>query len=237
MKLTVPASFASLTPFAIRASVAALILALSVAPAVHAQDSGPSVSGNVTFTSDYVFRGISQALEDPAVQGGFDIEAGGFYIGTWGSNVDFGSAAHVELDVYLGYTQEYDSGFSWDLGAIQYLYPSESDLDTLEVYFGIGLAGFGLTASFTDEYFGVETDAVYADLSYETSFSDNLGVAFHVGQSTFDDGSGLEDYIDYSVTLSTSGAGVDFALGFHATDIDDFELADDRVVFSISKTL
>jgi len=210
-----------------------MISATSVA--VAQDDDGPSVSGNIAFTSDYVFRGISQALEDPAVQGGFDIESGGFYIGTWGSNVDFGSAAHVELDVYLGYTREYDSGFSWDIGALQYLYPSETELDTLEVYLGLGMGGFGLTGYITDEYFGVETDAVYLDLSFEASFTDNFGIALHIGQSTFD--TLLEDYIDYSATLTTSGAGVDFSLGLHGTDIDDNEFADDRVVFTISKSL
>lgn len=215
----------------------ALVLALVSATGLIAQDSGASISGNVTFTSDYVFRGISQAKEDPAVQGGFDVEAGGFYIGTWGSNVDFGSDAHVELDVYLGYTKEYQSGFSWDLGLIQYLYPSETALDTLEVYFGVGFKGFGLKASFTDEYFGIETDAVYLDATYELPISDTFGLGFHVGQSTFDDGVGLEDYIDYSAALNLAAVGLDFSLAFVGTDIDNFELADDRVVFSISKSL
>ena len=32
------------------------------------------VSGNVTLTSDYSFRGWSQTTRDPAIQGGFDIE-------------------------------------------------------------------------------------------------------------------------------------------------------------------
>ena len=42
--------------------------------------NGFSASANVTLTSDYKFRGISQSDESPAIQGGFDIEhESGFY--------------------------------------------------------------------------------------------------------------------------------------------------------------
>jgi uncharacterized protein (TIGR02001 family) len=41
-------------------------------------------SANVALTSDYVFRGVSQTDEDPAIQGGFDVSHdSGLYIGTW----------------------------------------------------------------------------------------------------------------------------------------------------------
>jgi uncharacterized protein (TIGR02001 family) len=36
-------------------------------------------SGNVAMTSDYVWRGVSQSNEDPAIQGGFDYANGSFY--------------------------------------------------------------------------------------------------------------------------------------------------------------
>ena len=45
-------------------------------------------SANVALTTDYVWRGTSQADNGPAIQGGFDLTAGGFYGGVWGSNVD-----------------------------------------------------------------------------------------------------------------------------------------------------
>ena len=48
------------------------------------------VSGHVALTTDYKFRGISQSDESAAIQGGFDVAfEPGFYIGTWGSSVDF----------------------------------------------------------------------------------------------------------------------------------------------------
>ena len=47
-------------------------------------------SSNVGIFSQYVFRGISQTNERPAVQGGFDVShKSGFYVGTWLSNVSW----------------------------------------------------------------------------------------------------------------------------------------------------
>ena len=43
-----------------------------------------SVSANVSFTSDYIWRGMTQS-DAPAIQGGFDFAAeNGFYAGIWG---------------------------------------------------------------------------------------------------------------------------------------------------------
>ena len=41
--------------------------------------------------TEYVFRGISQSNEDPAIQVGIDYmyEPSGFYVGTWASSVEF----------------------------------------------------------------------------------------------------------------------------------------------------
>ena len=80
------------------AVTAALLAGTSLAqaqdePAIVTGDEfveGFQISGNVALTSDYRFRGISQSDEDFAVQGGFDAEFGpGFYVGIWGSSVDF----------------------------------------------------------------------------------------------------------------------------------------------------
>ena len=70
-------------------SIAAAAVLIGSASLATAEESY-SVSGNVALTSDYKFRGISQSDEDIAIQGGFDFEhESGFYLGTWGSSVDF----------------------------------------------------------------------------------------------------------------------------------------------------
>ena len=52
-----------------------------------------AVSANVSFTSDYIWRGMTQS-DGPAIQGGFDYaNDSGFYAGIWGSNVNFNDGA------------------------------------------------------------------------------------------------------------------------------------------------
>jgi uncharacterized protein (TIGR02001 family) len=64
-------------------------------------------SFSLTGTSDYVFRGISQTDNDPTIQGAIDLGYGIFYLGAWGSGVDFddefgNDLDHGEIDYYAG---------------------------------------------------------------------------------------------------------------------------------------
>lgn len=79
----------------------ALIGGLAVSTSLFAE-----VSANVALTTDYIFRGISQSDEHPAIQVGFDYtHDAGVFAGVWGSTVDFddGGQASMELDYYVGY--------------------------------------------------------------------------------------------------------------------------------------
>ena len=43
----------------------------------------------------------------------------GFYVGAWGSNVDFGtSKPDLELDYFVGFAGESSMGFNFDVGAV-----------------------------------------------------------------------------------------------------------------------
>ena len=67
-----------------------LSIAMGIALASLTTAASAEFSGNVALTTDYVWRGVSQTDEGPAVQGGFDYEhESGFSAGVWGSNVDF----------------------------------------------------------------------------------------------------------------------------------------------------
>ncbi len=83
---------------------------------------------NIGVTSDYVFRGISQSDNDPALQGGVDVAWGIIYAGIWASRVDFGDAppANAEVDWYGGIKPTWNSPLglmNLDFGAIYYSYP------------------------------------------------------------------------------------------------------------------
>jgi uncharacterized protein (TIGR02001 family) len=107
-------------------AIAAAVIAGSASAAT--DFAGGTISYNVSATSDYVYRGLSQTAGDPAIQGGVDYSHGLFYVGGWASNVDF---ADYELDLYAGIKPVYKD-FTFDLGAIYYGY-SDNSLASTEV--------------------------------------------------------------------------------------------------------
>lgn len=212
-----------------------------------AQDSKlpGEVSGNVTLTSDYVFRGFTQANEDPAIQGGLDWDSGaGFYLGTWGSNVNFGDGdeASVELDVYGGYAGEID-GFSYDVGFLYYWYPgaaSALSYDFWEVYgsvgydFGPAAVSFGL--AYTPDNFGGTDDGLYFQGGISVPLGDMFSMDANLNYSDVDPAFG-DDYFDWNVGATASFEWFDADLRYIDTDISGCTgVCDSRVVFSVSRS-
>jgi len=142
-----------------RPSFFVLLGLASVSCPVLAADSPHSFTGSLTLTSDYIFRGVSQTQNGPAIQGGLEYaHASGFYVGTFGSNVSWVSVRSfkdstgtvttgdpfkennsMELDLYGGFRGG-SGDFGYDLGVITYYYPgnktSVKSPDTSEVYVG-----------------------------------------------------------------------------------------------------
>jgi len=204
-----------------------LLPAFFVIPSAQAE-----ISANVAVTTDYVWRGISQNQEDPALQGGFDYaHESGFYAGIWGSNVSFGGAS-TELDLYGGWGTELDNGVGLDFGVIRYVYTGSdaaSDNDFTEYYAGLSYAGFGFIYSIGDE-FGDQFEFSYGhDL-------ENISISAAVGNyDVNDDG---DDYTYYTLGISGGFGGkaeLGWDISYWDTDIDGDEAAEGRIVATISK--
>ncbi|WP_137181383.1 TorF family putative porin [Roseomonas sp. AR75] len=109
---------------------AAVLLGASLlAPwAAQAQQTIESLGLTVTTTplvaTDYLFRGISQTRDRPAIQGTLDVEhESGIYVGAFLSNAMFaGTNIRQELDGFLGYRFQ-ALGAKFDLGAVYFAYP------------------------------------------------------------------------------------------------------------------
>lgn len=205
--------------------------------------SAAEVEANVALATDYVFRGFSQTDEDPAISGGFDYSFdNGFSIGTWASNVNFGDDASAEIDLYAGYGFEIAEDTSLDLTYVYYVYPGETDaLNYSEFQASVSFSNnVSLGLIYSPDYFGSDDSAIILNADYSIGLSENFGLDLHVGYSDVDSDSFFDDgedsYLDYSAALTTSTAGVDLALTYYGTDLDDIDAADDRVVFSISKS-
>jgi len=133
----------------------AVLGALAAPSFVFAADAAPApdltVAYNVGLYSQYIFRGLTQTNNNPAIQGGIDLtHSSGFYLGAWASNVNwtvdstYYTSGSLEVDLYGGYRYNFgDSGLGIDVGALQYLYPgslakdsgvTKPDANTTEIY-------------------------------------------------------------------------------------------------------
>lgn len=220
-----------------------------------------SLSGNITLTSDYVFRGVSQTQNGPAIQGGFDYaHASGFYVGTWASNVDWVSLGYkedssMEIDLYGGYRGSLgDVGY--DVGAITYYYPGDDitgaiDPDTTEIYLGGSWKFLSAKYSYvvSDHFVGWTTatggktdGSYYVELNASHDLGSGWGVLGHVGYQDVKDNDDAS-YTDWKVGVTKDiGFGV-ATLAYSDTNAEDSaytwageEVADGRVFVSFSKT-
>lgn len=203
-----------------------------------------SFSANVGLYSDYVFRGYTQTQNEPAIQGGFDVEhSSGLYVGTWASNVDWTTAGgymdknSIEIDVYGGWATELPFwGLGFDIGVLQFLYPGSDtagqvETDATEIYVGLskdfleGKFSVSLTnyVVVSDDAWGFEDmdGETYTDLTVDVPIgSSPVTLSGHVGYQTFGgtDGSKL-DYTDWKVNADYA-FNDNFSAGAFYTDTD-----------------
>lgn len=185
-------------------SLIALALVSAFAAPAFAEEAAPAsphtVTGNVTLASNYIFRGISQTQNKPAIQGGFDYShASGLYAGTWASNVDWVNTKDnnsLEWDFYAGYRGGFAGDFTYDLGVLKYYYPGDSiggvTPDTTEIYAAIGWKFVSLKYSYAVSKYlfawgdqsgngGNNRGSGYLDLSASYDLGGGWGVNGHVG--------------------------------------------------------
>ncbi|MBT5471782.1 MAG: hypothetical protein HOK41_14365 [Nitrospina sp.] len=213
-------------------------------------------NGSFGIFTEYIFRGITQSDEHPAIQGSFDWSHDkGFYLGVWGSNVDFGDGdqANTEFDWYGGVTREY-YGVAIDLGFVYYTYPGANDVlnyDFFEYKVGLGyeLSMVALSASvnYSPEYFGGTGDATYMSFDADAPLLQGVGLTAHLGRQWITDSAAFgigavdptRDYLDWSVGLTYSTNGFDLSLQYIDTDLSTSDIADGAegtAVFGITKS-
>lgn len=228
------------------AAIATILMTTSAATSANDQGTLPGeFSANVTLTTNYMYRGVTQTNDGPAIQGGFDYAYGAFYVGTWASNLDFddGSSSGIEIDYYAGWAPSVN-GVDLDFGILYYTYPdSRDDLaeqDFLEFYAGAGTSigekiAVGFKVSYSPDFYLESGGAWYPEVSVGFAITDRLGADIHAGFQTFEDDL-QDDYTDYNVGLTYSCDWADLDLRYYDTSDRIGGNSDDVVVFSISKS-
>jgi len=185
------------------------------------------MSANIGYNSEYIFRGIPQKTS--SAMGGLDLEAGGFYLGTWGADVGDG----LEIDYYGGYG--FDLGpMSFGIGGTIYTYTGDFDDTYKEVNLSAGWSFLTFDAAIGsyDNFGGPKLDYEYYSLTAEYN-------GFYGRVATFEndfDGSYYE--AGYGNTLTVQETDL-FDYAFAVIYSDSTLLggkSDTNFVFTLSKT-
>lgn len=196
-----------------------------------------ATTGTLALTSDYLFRGLSQTNQKPALQGGVEYaHDSGFYGGIWGSNVswisDLSSSAapissSVELDFYAGWRGGGER-VKFDAGVYSYFYPGDYPHGfvrpyTTEAFFGVsvGPATLKYYHALSNLYGFAESDGSgYLDLSVNYEFSPGWVLNGHAGRQRVK-GLSAASYTDWKLGVTRNFAeGWSLAAAYADTDAD-----------------
>lgn len=208
-----------------RAAIAvSLVLATSPLGAVERED----FSLFATVASDYVFRGVSQTREDPAVQAGLSFEhASGWFGGVWASTVDFPDEggrvrrpSDLEIDLWVGYGVELGSRWGLAVDLRQYEYPGdhpENDYDYAELGVALQFDRSVLALGYSEDALGFDFPGVVVELTHRRDLpwrADLLaGIGFYDLDARYPG-----DYLFWNLTAGRSFGRLRFELGYFDTD-------------------
>lgn len=236
----------------------------SLAPAVASAEDGAwgPFTGQVTLTSDYRFRGISQSSRDAAVQGYIQYDhSSGFYANVWASSIDFDDAATydagVEVDFTAGYNYKLSDATTIGGKAVYYWY---ADADTpagapdydywefmINASHDFGAVAIDAEFAWSPDFFQESGDAyaltggVTVPILKEFAFFDGgLAASANIGHQWLDTGG--NDYLYWDIGATATWGIFDFDVRWVDTDLNRTQcFATDNceggVVFSVSANL
>lgn len=205
------------------------------------------LGGSVTVASDYVFRGVSQTMGRPALQGSVEFEHdNGLYGYAWGTNVDFypdaetDDGARKEINLAAGYVKDIGNRWSIDTLIVRYVFPgtrTDVDYDYNELISTLRFDDrLGVTVAYAQDVDGTTADSWFSkvDTSFElpSSIALDLAYGYYDLSSVYGSGYGFvtaalsREFGDASATLS-------FYSAFDGSDQIFFEQAEgSRLVFT-----
>jgi uncharacterized protein (TIGR02001 family) len=164
----------------------------------------------LALASNYIFRGISQTENLPAMQGGFTYTFPvGLYASIWGSNVRFvGSNASIELDTVAGWRRDFWKDYELDVHVDRYNYPGAQDLSYNELAASFNYKIFMLGMTYSGNAYGKHKTGTYyiGGLNYDIPSKyalniNDLSVRATFGHSSLSRSAG-NSYNDYSAEIT-----------------------------------
>ena len=195
----------------VKSFVLGAAFAAALAVPAQAGDNQIALSATTVFTTDYMFRSVSNSANGPAVQPEFDLTYGIFYAYIWGSNVSgaINPTSGIEIDYGVGITPTW-MGINFNIAGLAYTYPGNNDIDYFELRTSAAKTWKNLTLSignwWSPDYAqtGLQSDALEGAVAYAFSgklfnfFSPSISAA--VGEQWYEEP--IPDYTYWNAGLT-----------------------------------
>jgi uncharacterized protein (TIGR02001 family) len=170
------------------AVLGALMLSSTV---VLAEDTttGFDVTGFLTGTNNFMYRGLSLSDNSAAVQGQFSVtHSTGFYATLWASNTRLqasetgGNSPNMEGNFLAGYIGKITDDLSFDVGYLRTFYPGGSSrFDFNDFYGTLMYKGVSAGLSYSDDFFAETGTALYGFVAYDDKIINDVSLHAKVG--------------------------------------------------------
>lgn len=186
-----------------------------------ASSASAGVNSSLSYSTDYLFRGISQ-MDGLAFSGHLEFDHNsGLYAGVWASEVDYIDGSDIEHDLYAGWKGSIfglDTNFSY----IDYNYNGNDNLDGSEIMLSTEFSDFSIAY-----YIGQKDYKDYLEFGYS-----NWGLDFSYG--IWED-IGRNWSVSKSFDLFLGFEGSFSYIDFSADKVSEM-VNEDSLMFSISKS-
>lgn len=237
--------------FGLRSIAAALVLTAAGVPSPGFAGS-LGITGDLTATTDYVCRGVSQTMSGPALQGSIGVTAdNGLSAYAWASNVDYvadgdpDDGAKSEIDLVVQYDRALTERWAATVGRVQYFNPGINpglDYDYGEWWVDLTLdERHSVSVYQSDSIFGTGEPSWYVGAA--TSFALPAGLSIDVAAGHFDLSRAWGGAFNHvAVALAGNVDAFTWEAAFHATNGDADEMfyesvVEPRFVFSVTWTM
>jgi uncharacterized protein (TIGR02001 family) len=204
------------------------------------ESSGYEVSGYLSATNDFMYRGLSLSGSGAAMMGEVTLQAdSGFYTTLWGSNTtlraDDGSGSGLEGNLLVGYQTNLTGDLTLDVGYMRTFYPGMNGgveggarRDFNDFYGTLGYNGFEAGVSYSDDFFSETGSALYTFASYTGPIYNDLSLTATVGH-TINDSEGFlgifgvneKSWTHYIIGVSHPlPFDMEISVSYHGTDSD-----------------
>ena len=172
-------------------SVAFFISLMLGSTAAIAEESqyGFDVTGYLTGTNNFMYRGLSLSDNSAAVQGQFSLtHTSGFYTTLWASNTRLqaastgGNSPNMEGNFLAGFTGNITEDLAYDIGYLRTFYPGgSSQFDFNDFYGTLMYKGVSVGLSYSDDFFAETGTALYGFVAYDNQIYKDVSLHAKAG--------------------------------------------------------